>query len=387
MSDSLPAEIANSVLRMRRKCPFYSVLCLHTKWRADPSIGTAATDGETIIYSPDFVNSLSKDHVDGLVAHEVTHIAMRHISRCRNRDATKWNIAADIVTNGMVESMGLKLPPGAIRDKELQSLSVEEVYRRIDKPSPLQVRKLGAREGHKGRDLLKPAQGGSGPDSREEEHHAAKWRDVIRKALTVQRMHNQRAGNAGLDAFREIEGLLDPQLDWRTMLWRYVVRLPYDYLGWDRRFVHRGIYTEQLDGETLTVAACLDTSASVSSEMLRALLSELQGIRTAYPAILVAVYFADTRLHGPFWLSRDSDLPIPVGGGGTTFEPFFEAIAEAGESNDDGALHTVPDLAIYLTDGWAEVPELEPDVPVMWLVPLGERTEFPWGEVVPMEVE
>ncbi len=40
-----------------------------------------------------------------------------------------------------------------------------------------------------------------------------------------------------------------------------------------------------------------------------------------------------------------------------------------------------------LTDGWAEVPELEPDVPVMWLVPLGERTEFPWGEVVPMEVE
>lgn len=388
MSGALPPAIANSVLRMRRKAPFYSVLCLHTEWRAEPAIGTAATDGEIIVYNPAFIESLSNDHLDGLVAHEVTHMAMRHCGRCRNRDATKWNIAADIVTNGMVESMGLKLPPGAIRDKSLQDLSVEEVYRRIGSPKAQHMRNLGARQGHKGRDLLPPASRSPAPPQDDGgELAAARWRDTLRKALTVQRLHDQRAGTSSLSALREIEGLLEPQLDWRTLLWRYVVQVPFDYSGWDRRFVHRGIYTEQLDGESLTVAACLDTSASVDQAMLRALLSELQGIRMSHPNIAVAVYFADTELHGPFWLSRDSDLPIPIGGGGTSFEPFFRALEHGDGQADGGPIHASPDLAIYLTDGWAEVPESQPEIPVMWLVPLGERTDFPWGEVVPMEVE
>lgn len=389
MSGSLPPEIANAVLRMRRVAPFYAVLSLHTEWRAEPSIGTAATDGEIIVYNPAFVRSLSTEHLAGLVAHEVTHMAMRHCGRGRNRDAVKWNIAADIVTNGMVEAMGLKLPSGALRDKDLQTLSVEEVYRRIDQPTPLQLRKLGAREGHKVRDLLKPAPNKLGADAkRDEDINAAKWRDVVRKALMVQRLHDRQAGTESIAALREIEGLLEPQLDWRTLLWRYVIQVPFDYSGWDRRFVHRGIYTEQLDGESLTVAVCLDTSASVDLPMLRALLSELQGIRMSHPNIAVAVYFCDTELSGPHWLSRDSDLPIPVGGGGTSFAPFFDVLARSfsGES-DDGLAESKPALAIYLTDGWAEVPDHEPEVPVMWLVPLGERTDFPWGERVPMELE
>ena len=334
------------------------------------------------------ITNIQPAHLEGLVAHEVTHMAMRHCPRRGNRDPERWNIAADIVTNHLVEGMGLTLPNGAIRDKSLESLSVEEVYARITDPSKAQRRKLGSREGHKNRDLLVRGAGGAKAVPQvSDDPYAGRWRDAVRKALVVQRMHDQRTGEDSLGAHRELDGLLEPQVDWRTMLWRYVVRAPFDYTGWDRRFVHRDLYVEELTGERLTVAACLDTSGSVSQNMLRTFLSELQGIRRAHPMIEMVIYFADSRLYGPYRLERDSDLPIPVGGGGTTFSPFFEAVDVTSGSSHFDALDSAPDLLIYATDGWAEVPEVEPDIPTMWIVPFGQRTDFPWGEVVHMEVE
>jgi len=386
MTAQLPIVISNAVLRMRGTAPFFAVLTLHTEWKSDPRIGTAATDGTTIWFNPDYVDSLTVEQLEGLVAHEVLHVALRHCSRCNHRCQTTWNVAADVVVNGMVEGMGLKLPNGAIRDRALEGLQVEEVFKRIGSATGLQTRKLGARQGHKARDLMPPPSNGSDHAVAEREREqGVVWRDILRKALTVQRLHDRKAGTHGLDALREISGLLDPQLDWRTMLWRYVVRVPHDYAGWDRRHVHRGIFVEHLDGETLNVAVCCDTSASVDADMLRDLLSELQGIRNAHPSIAVAVYFADTTLHGPFWLSRDDDLPIPIGGGGTSFEPFFQAIAEHAWRDDPSGVRGSPDLIVYATDGWADLPAEPPEAPVLWVVPAGERVEFDWGDVAFVE--
>ncbi len=114
MSKTLPKMIANASIRLGKRAPFFQVLTLHTEWHEAPEIGTAATDGETIIYNPEFLASLSPAHLEGLVAHEVTHMAMRHCPRRGNRDPERWNIAADIVTNHLVEGMGLTLPNGAI---------------------------------------------------------------------------------------------------------------------------------------------------------------------------------------------------------------------------------------------------------------------------------
>lgn len=49
--------------------------------------------------------------------------------RRQTREHQLWNIAADIVVNGMVaQQEGMTLPKGSIRDKELEHLSVEEIY-------------------------------------------------------------------------------------------------------------------------------------------------------------------------------------------------------------------------------------------------------------------
>ena len=64
MSKTLPKMIANASIRLGKRAPFFQVLTLHTEWHEAPEIGTAATDGETIIYNPEFVASLSPAHLE-----------------------------------------------------------------------------------------------------------------------------------------------------------------------------------------------------------------------------------------------------------------------------------------------------------------------------------
>lgn len=59
-----------------------------------------------------------------------------------------------------------------------------------------------------------------------------------------------------------------PEVDWRTRLWRYLVSIPNDFDGWDRRHLHRGMYLETLHGDSLSVLVCIDTSGSINGKIL-----------------------------------------------------------------------------------------------------------------------
>lgn len=72
--------------------------------------------------------ALSDDHFDGVLLHEVLHAALLHVTRRSQRDPQRWNIAADIVVNGILIEQGFSLPEGHVRNLELERLAVEEVY-------------------------------------------------------------------------------------------------------------------------------------------------------------------------------------------------------------------------------------------------------------------
>ena len=73
------------------------------------------------------------------------------------------------------------------------------------------------------------------------------------------------------------------QLDWRSYLWRYLVKTPTDYSGFDRRFIGRGLYLENLEGESVKVYVAVDTSGSIDNQQLKTFLSEVNGILNSYP--------------------------------------------------------------------------------------------------------
>lgn len=371
MNDVDSKIISASLLRLRMKSPFFATLALFAKFIPSPAISTAATDGKDIYFNPDFLRSLSISQQTALLLHEVLHAALLHVPRRRIREPELWNIAADIVVNGAIAQQGaFELPFGGIRDTELEHLSVEEIYEILQKE--VQQRFCLA-----DLDLLEAAPG-LNDDSLSNARKAAleaHWRNAMHQAAAIARTTNQGNIPAGME--RELALLTSPQLDWRSHLWRYLVQTPTDFSGFDRRFIGRGLYLETLIGESVQVFAAVDTSGSIDNEQLRMFLSEVQGILNAYPHLQCDLYYADAEAYGPYSLYRDSIIPQPQGGGGTSFVPFFDKV----QANWDGYTQGV---CIYLTDGYGTFPDTPPELPVLWIVTPGglDLPSFPFGEAV-----
>ena len=369
--------VRGSLLRLRSKSPFFATLALFAPFRADASHPTAATDGVEVIYNPAFIDQLPALQVDGVMLHEVLHAALLHVPRRGFRDAKRWNIAADIVVNGLLFQNGFQLPDGVLRDAELEHYSVEEVYALLQQnpnqpelPNPdlLEEGSTQSAEGQQGQQAGRQP-GRSSSASKTLERY---WRDAMQQAASAARGFGQGKLPAGLE--RPVAEVTSARLDWKSLLWRFLTRTPTDFAGFDRRFVYRGLYIETLEAESVRVFVCVDTSGSVDDGQITEFLSEVRGITRAYPQAQAKLYYADAAVYGPYELEGNSQ---PEGGGGTDFRPFFDALRDQDCENA---------VAVYLTDGYGEFPETAPDLPVLWIVTPGglESERFPFGEAVRM---
>jgi len=352
-------RVSAALLRLRSASPFFASLALFARIELDESAPTAQTNGRDIWFNPDFGRNLGANEFEAVLLHEVLHAALLHVPRRGTREPVLWNIAADIVVNGIIAGeTKLKLPVGALRDRDWEKFHVEEVYDLLIR-HPQRVPIL------QWNDLRLDARGGTGDGSDLETY----WRHAREQAATLARAH----GKVPAGMKREFGALGASKLDWRSYLWRFLVRTPVDFQGFDRRFIGRGLYLENLEGETLRVLACVDTSGSIDSALITQFLSEVAGILRAYPHLQCDLYFADAALDGPHPLSLYGDFPVPRGGGGTDFRPFFRVASEEESS-----------VCVYLTDGFGSFPDAEPPNAVLWCVAPGglEDEAFPFGEIV-----
>jgi predicted metal-dependent peptidase len=380
-------QISASLLRLRMKSPFFGTLAMFAQFIPTTTIPAAATDGRDIFFNPEFLKSLPIQQQDGVLLHEILHAALLHTSRLKEREPELWNIAADIVVNGMIlRQSGFELPPGGLRAEKLEHLSVEEVYELL-RAAQGEASGLGGanRLQLANPDLLAMTPGNVSVQtgaktenslelSRREEL-TAHWQQALQQATAVAKA--TQSGKLPLGIDRELESILNPQLDWRSYLWRYLVQTPIDFQGFDRRFVGRGIYLEALQGESVRIYLAIDTSGSVKETTLRLFMSEVSGILGAYPHLECELYYVDNEADGPYSIALDTPFPTPEGGGDTSFVPFFDRVA----ASWDGHTQSV---CIYLTDGYGEFPVLAPALPTLWIVTPGglDLAQFPFGEVV-----
>ncbi|AFY94125.1 DUF2201 family putative metallopeptidase [Chamaesiphon minutus] len=382
--------ISASLLRLRAKSPFFGTLAMFANFMSDPSIPCAATDGRDICLNPEFLSSLSKQQQDGLILHEILHAALLHPLRLHEREPRLWNIAADIVVNGMImHQSGFELPPGGLRDENLEHSSVEEVYEILRATGSNRFQLVYP-------DLLAPTAGKMTTDTTsttsdslasklsqpQTGNHKAEvtayWKQALQQATASDR--TSRWGKLALGIERELESNLNPQLDWRSYLWRYLARTPTDFQGFDRRFVGRGLYLEALENESLQVYIAIDTSGSVSEATLGVFIDEVKGIIGAYPHLACNLYYVDRDTYGPYLLTSDSPLPRPQGGGGTSFVAFFDRVAQSWDEHTQS-------VCIYLTDGYGEFPLHPPSIPTLWVVTPGglDLAKFPFGTAIRLQ--
>ena len=217
----LRKRLAASQIRMSERHPFFGALLMLAPVELTDTVPTAATDGRQLLFNPAFLQGLSTAELDGLVIHELLHCAFLHVPRRRDRDATLWNVACDIHINGLIRTLeGLSLPKGGVEDSKLAHLSVEEIYAALLQSG--KVRKLALA------DLLDGTM-----DAAAAEQLSAHWSDAMHRAVAAAQMHG--FGSVPEAILRAVQETHAPQLDWRSALWRHVVRTPDDFAGFDRR--------------------------------------------------------------------------------------------------------------------------------------------------------
>ena len=351
-------RITQSRVRLLLTKPFFGQLATRLKLEdASSYIPTAATDGKRFLYNVDFVQSLGDKELDFLVGHEVLHVVYDHMEERGDRDKMVYNAAADYNINMTLVEHHVGEP---IKDDKLQGgkicldwkyrgLNSYEIYDKLIEDNKGQEGGMDVHMEVGDSDDDADGQGGAGGNQKvqmsEEEKKALQ--DEIKQAVI------QAAQSAGPDVpesvKRMISELIAPRMDWRDVLRTQLessLRSDFTFMRPSKRS-GEVIFPGMNKDEELNVAVFLDTSGSISKDMLRDFLSEVQGIMDQYQSYNIVIAQFDTGVYGVETFTSDDGRTMRdyelVGGGGTDFDVVFKYMEEYGIE---------PDQMVMFTDGY-----------------------------------
>ena len=377
--------------------PFFGSLALRLTVKADPTCDTAWTDGTSLGYSPAWIDQLPLDQVKGILCHEVLHCALEHIGRRGDRDADRWNMAADFAVNPVIEEAGFSLPETRLLDPAFAGMSADAIYSALPDPGPSPD---PAQQGQ-GQDSGQGQTTGTGQDTGQQPGNDPGGCGEVRDATDAQGQPSAAAqAQAGADwkvavaqdaqqakamgqfpagLARVVEEIVNPKVDWREVLRRFVsdcARNDYRWFPPSRRHIWQGLYLPGIRSEELPpIVVAVDTSGSIGKAELDQFAAELTAILQDHAATACTVIYCDSAVAGVEEFGPD-DYPVtlhPQGGGGTAFGPVFDEVETRG---------LTPACLIYLTDLEGRFPDQEPPYPVLWVRTGDCETVPPFGEVV-----
>ena len=405
---------------------FYGLLLMHMIYAVSEEIETACTDGVRITFGIDFLDSLSDSELDFVMMHEILHVVLQHCFRGDVEDPEAYNIAADIVVNSniMLEN-GMKASSITLSKygiamhvapdgKEGHEYTAEQVYAMLPKnlnkkgnnKSPGSAVGGAKKENKKGNNKSPGSADGRAKKEIAKDKHQPVWvwddhsqwgkyeeddtlRDVWVKrfedaaeAIEIRDPSNTR-GLLPAFAERILKELKKTQTDWRTILNDFIQEevVDYSFAPPDRRFDDSPFFLPDFNGKEDRVEDILfmiDTSGSMSDDMIAAAYSEVKGAIDQFNGKLKGwLGFFDAAIIKPQPFSDENEFKIikPAGGGGTDFQIIFEYVFH--HMSDK-----LPASIIILSDGDAPFPleKLAGGIPVLWLLN-NEEVNPPWGKV------
>lgn len=410
---------------------FYGLLLMHMIYAVSEEIETACTDGVMITFGIDFLDSLSDSELDFVMMHEILHVVLQHCFRGDVEDPEAYNIAADIVVNSniMLEN-GMKASSITLSKygiamhvapdgKEGHEYTAEQVYAMLPKnlnkkgnnKSPGSAVGRAKKENKKGNNKSPGSAVGRAKKEISKEQHQpvrvwddhSQWgkyeeddtlRDVWLKrfedAAEAIKIRDPSNARGLLPAFAEriLKELKKTQTDWRTILNDFIQEevVDYSFAPPDRRFDDSPFFLPDFNGKEDMVEDILfmiDTSGSMSDDMIAAAYSEVKGAIDQFNGKLKGwLGFFDASIIKPQPFSDENEFKIikPAGGGGTGFQIIFEYVFH--HMSDK-----LPASIIILSDGDAPFPQekLAGGIPVLWLLN-NEEVNPPWGKVARITV-
>ena len=390
-SDEVKLQAKTIITRQRiqllcstQHSPFFAHLAMGLLLREDARAVTMATDGNYLIYNPNWVVSLSEDEVRGVICHEAMHPALGHLWRRGSRDHVKFNVACDYVINGILTKNNFTLPEGILLDHQYDKMSAEEVYAQLP-DLPIIEASIGLGKGQSldgdgpidNHDYWdgagsKKEDGGGGGQGEMLENNEQIWKERLARAAITAKIQ----GTLPSDIESLVDAAVEPKLPWRELLRNYVrdtTKMEYRMMPPSKRYLHIPIYMPSLKGEFLEIAVAIDTSGSISQPELETFVSEMQGIAGQFENYRIHVYACDADIHGYDVIETHDEWPKSYKGrGGTDFRPVFQDIEEKGLEIS---------VLVYLTDIYGSFPEIPPSYPTLWVINQ-PNSEVPFGDQI-----
>lgn len=94
-------------------------------------VPTACTDGNSVFINKDFMNNLTESEQVFVLAHEFSHIMLKHMYRLKDKNMQVWNIATDGVINQYLQRDGLQMPKGGVDIKDALKYNAESLYEKL----------------------------------------------------------------------------------------------------------------------------------------------------------------------------------------------------------------------------------------------------------------
>ena len=395
--------ITKAKIQIQKKNSFFAYLSLFLKFQESKDLPEEAGMGVdtkgNCFYKKEFVESITKGdntaELEGVITHEILHLAFLHLLRLGSRDRNAWNVATDLAINTLLRDNDFSLPEGVLLPeynnsfnigngkviKDINKKTAEEIYDELpvikskknvyyilsdeddeDNQNQNKNQKGNGKGDGKGKKKIKVELGkrfdkhifGEGLTQKEREKIEKDWANKLSEAVNVSRMK----GDTPVGIERLIGKLHREQIDWKSLLQRYIMNmLPYNYsyARSHKKSISIGAYMPDVLKEKIDVAVCVDTSGSIGQKELNDFLSEIIGIARAFQErVDMRLITHETEVNNDWKIENGNiekikKLKIEGGGGTSHIEP-FEYIKK--NINDCKAV-------IFLTDGYSDLDRIK----------------------------
>lgn len=348
--------------------PFFLIPLSYLKFEettdpACPTMGVFHTG--RVIVNPAWAAAQGDRELAGAVCHEIMHLILQHHGRAGTRDKMKWNIAGDFAINGALRAMNVSLPAGALMPPSgTELMTAEEWYEKLPE---VQQQKVTGGVGQ-GCGVETDPQAGSGDQKGEgegdQEGNGKAAGNDSRSGVDWEVVaHQAQAAARGTASAEALAPLLRPKE--AGVRWRQILRSTFNRVaasgGRDMQTMTRrnrrspdGFVLPGWHSHKPTVAVVIDSSGSMSEEMLSKAVAEAQSAGEA-AGCRVFVALHDARCYWSGWMDMKGP-PEKLGRlmtcrGGTDAR---EAYVRVGKERARF------DTLIHLTDGeigeWPELP-------------------------------
>lgn len=408
-------KIEAARLALAKKFPYLSAALWALRVVITERVPTMAVDAGWRLYvNPAFTESLQPKEVTGVLWHELEHLLRKHHRRAESLGAEPmaWNLATDCAINDDAKEAGLVLPEGGCYPHlfGLEAHRAEEYYyQALQQQALTQANAQGSRQPNgqgnsQGNSQAMPQPNGQGgkkvwmTDTHAPATERRAWElghdhaespalseaeaEIVRGEVARAILeHAKTRGSVPAGMVRWAQEIVAPVIPWQKVMAHHLrngVRLTVGRTRPTYERIHRrmGVMDTRvrLPGSYSLkprVAVVVDTSGSVTNQMLGHALGEIQGILRQVGAELVVVS-TDAQAHAAQKVQRVDQIRL-VGGGGTDMRVGIEAAMK---------LRPGPDVIVVLTDGITPWPEKKPPVPVIAGI-LGEGSQdFPVPEFI-----